>query len=173
MYPSTDGQQILSIDYRVKDCLVATLKIACNGSKTDDMPSDIIPPEYIDMESSRNVHMIREKSDIDPDIGIQVYCGSDPYLSPILLSEETEYEIELESKTDGVRNQLKSLSDADGTLMLKPSIFNSNNNKILYRLYSKSYVGKGFFDIEYYSNTISIPFEMRSKKIEGDVILFS
>ncbi len=166
MCPSTDDQQILSIDFCVKDRLVATLKIACVCPIPDDVLSNITPPDYVDMDNSLNIHLIKEKSEIDPNIGIQVYCGSDPYLSPILLSEETEYEIEVESKADGVGNQLKSPSDADGTLMLKTSIFNSDNNKKSYRLYSKSYVGKGFFDIEYYSDTISIPFEMRSKKIE-------
>lgn len=163
MYPSTEGQQILSVDFRIGDRLVATLRIACVGHIPGDVPSDIKPPEYIDVENSQNIQFIREKSEIDPNVGIQIYCGDDPYLSPILLSEETEYEMELKSIA-GVGNRLKSLSNTD--LILKPSIFNSDDNEKSYRLYSKSYVGKGFFDIEYYSDTISIPFEMRSKKIE-------
>jgi hypothetical protein len=55
MYPSTEGQQILSVDFRIGNRLVATLRIACVGHIPDDVPSDIKPPKYIDVENSQNI----------------------------------------------------------------------------------------------------------------------
>ena len=96
MCPSTEERQVLSVDF-IDGCeSVATLKIACLGSVPKRSNTGSRVPQYVDLENSVNIETVEDKDDIDPLIGIQVYCGNDPYLSPILLSEETEYEIEID-----------------------------------------------------------------------------
>ncbi len=166
MCPSTEGRQVLSVDFIDGQELVATLKITCLGLVPTDSKTNFTVPDYVNLDHSVNIRTIRDKNDIEPQIGIQVYCGNDPYLSPILLSEETDYEIEIDFISDSLADPLKSLTDSNDTLTLKSSYFNSNNHRRTYRLYSKSYVGKGLFDIRHNGNLLTIPFEMRSKKIE-------
>ena len=166
MCPSTEERQVLSVDF-VDGCEpVATLKITCLGSIPNTSNTGSRVPQYVDVEHSVNIETVEDKNDIDPLIGIQVYCGEDPYLSPILLSEETEYEIEIDLRSDLLEDPLRSLMDFNDTLTLKSSYFNSDNRRRTYRLYSKSYVGKGLFDIRHDGKLLTIPFEMRSKKIE-------
>ncbi len=166
MCPSTEERQVLSVDF-IDGCeSVATLIITCLGSVPKTSNTRPIVPQYVNLEHSVNIETVEDKDDIDPLIGIQVYCGEDPYLSPILLSEETEYEIEIDLRSDLLGDPLRSLMDSNDTLTLKSSYFNSDNRRRTYRLYSKSYVGKGLFDIRHDGKLLTIPFEMRSKKIE-------
>ncbi|MBR3475875.1 MAG: DUF2357 domain-containing protein [Candidatus Methanomethylophilaceae archaeon] len=51
-------------------------------------------------------------------------------------------------------------------MTLRSSFFNRDEKRRTYRLYSRSYVGKGFFDLKDCGKLLKIPFEMRSKKIE-------
>ncbi|MBR4225804.1 MAG: DUF2357 domain-containing protein [Candidatus Methanomethylophilaceae archaeon] len=142
------------------------MNITCLGPVPERPVSDCLVPEYINLDRSANIDVIHDKEDIDPQIGIQIYTGEDPFLSPILLSEETEYEIEIDCRSELLHDPLSALFDHNDTLTLKSSFFNSDNRRRTYRLYSKSYVGKGFFDIEHDDNLLKVPFEVRSKKIE-------
>ena len=67
---------------------------------------------------------------------------------------------------DGITDEMQYLRKCGNTLFFKANHFGSDSKKKIYQLYSKSYVGKGYFDIEFKGTVLKIPFEVRSKKIE-------
>ena len=171
---------ILTMQFMKNDCILAILRIAqLSGSKNRVCEHS---PTYIDTSSSQNIDYISNLDEIDQLTPIQVYCGNDPSLSPILLLEETEYDIELIIKNNKVSNELRYLYDNGQSLNIRVNHFGNDNCHKIYTFYSKGYVGKGFFDIEYDGSVLKIPFEIRSKKIEylqdypemlGDIASFS
>ena len=86
----------------------------------------------------------------------------------ILLLEETSYEIEIEALKQGLDtgdSLLGSLRDYPESIQFEESLFDNENGPMRFRLYFRSYVGKGRFDILFNEETVAIPFEVRSKKI--------
>lgn len=165
MSPSTadSDQSVLTINFSSKDEIVASLSIAqASGQvrKCDNMPA------YIDQKSSINIDFIDNKNEIDQSTPIQVYCGNDLPLPNILLLEETEYDMELRIHNIAVNNELQYLFSNQETLNIKINRFGNEKDHKLYTFYSKGYIGKGFFDVTFRNETISLPFEVRSKKIE-------
>ena len=160
---------------------VAILRIANESyGKVSSVESRI--PDYIDKGGTENVSFIHDGGDLDSTTPIMVYCGNDRNISPLLLLEETGYDIELELLNDRVSNEMSYLRSTSDELFFKPNHFGSDRNRRIYYLYSKSYVGKGFFDITLDGVVLKIPFEIRSKKIEyindypkmlGDIAEFS
>ena len=159
-----ENNSYLVVNFTVKDEVVAVLKIA--QTRGTNCRSCSHYPSYIDAKSSVNVDFITDKNEIDQLSPIQVYCGNDPALPSILLLEETEYDLELEKKSNRVVEELKYLFDNDQSLIIKPNRFGNSDEHKIYTFYSKSYVGKGFFDINIDDTVVKIPFEVRSKKIE-------
>jgi len=161
----TDAESsILTIKFTNNGDELAVLRIA-QSSGVRCRTCNHVPP-YVDLESSINIDYITDKKQIDQLTPIQVYCGHETTIPRILLLEETEYDIELEIKNDNVSDELMYLFKNDQMLIVKVNRFENNNKHKLLTLYSKSYVGKGFFDIEIGNETLEIPFEMRSKKID-------
>lgn len=155
---------LLTLNFVNDGVIVATMRIAQScGRFVRDGDTNL---SYIDKGESRNIDYISKIEEIDQLTPIQIYCGNDPSLSKILLLEETEYDIELTLIEEGVTDVLGYLQDNEQSLNLKQNRFTDGANCKLYTLYFKSYVGKGFFDINYRSALIKIPFEVRSKKIE-------
>lgn len=166
MCPSTTetDDSILVVRFEYNGELIAELSIAqYRGPKCRECIRDL---PFIDMAASRCVDYISEDNEIDPQIPIQVYCGNNEALSRILLLEETEYDLKLEIKDKGVTDEMKYLSGCKDSMFLRPNRFENGNTLKLYTLYSKSYVGKGYFDLKYKGALVQIPFEVRSKKIE-------
>lgn len=155
---------VLTVHFTFEDKVVAVLRIAQAAGAFHRKCEGI--PQYIDRDSSVNIDYISDKEEIDQFSPIQVYCGNNPSLPSILLMEETEYDLELVSFDSGITNELQYLFDNDQTLSLKVNRFGNGRTHKIYTFYSKSYVGKGFFDITLRGNVLKIPFEVRSKKIE-------
>lgn len=159
------ANQVLSMVLR-QGCKTVKLKIAAvSGENICETADPASLPEYIDLDSSISICCVQDKG-IDGETPIQVYAGNDSNLPKILLLEETEYEIMTESDlpADCLFPYLKNNG---GSLSVKASILkNDSPEHQFYNLYFRSYVGKGFFDFIADGQTISIPFEVRSKKIE-------
>ena len=135
------------------------------ASASTDTASEEIPtlvPGYIDTEGSQNIDYIEDKKDVNDTSPIQVYLGGDPDISPILLLEETDYDILLQGEVD---EAFPYLFGNSGNIALKHVHFHGADGGRIYKLRFKSYVGKGFFDIVRKGSIISVPFEVRSRKI--------
>ena len=136
---------VLTVNFTYEDRVVAVLRIAQTAGVLQ-RKSDRCP-KYIDRDSSTNIDYISDNCEIDQFSPIQVYCGNDPSLPSILLIEETEYDLELETFDPGLTDELHYLFENDQTLSLKVNRFGNDKTHKIYTFYSKSYVGKGFFDL--------------------------
>ncbi len=92
-----------------------------------------------------------------------VYQNGSDDLSPILLLEETEYEVALSGNVDSA---LDYISDNSKSIVLHRMNLCGSDDEIIYILNFRGYVGKGYFDVTIDGTRISIPFEVRSKKID-------
>lgn len=150
---------ILSGDRGAKAKL--TLVAECAFTTESDLPA--YAPSYIDRGESENIPCVTDKSLIDSSSPIMIYMGEDSSLSPILLLEETRYEIKLEGAVDSAFDYITENSN---DIALNKLYFKASGDDALYVLIFRSYVGKGFFDVTIDGERISIPFEVRSKKID-------
>ena len=156
--------QILSIVLRHGSKTIE-LKIAASteGSVNSDIGLSSLS-EHIDFDG-KNISCVRD-GEIDGETPIQIYIGNDGNLSKILLLEETDYEIMVESDLPA-ENIFHYLEDNKDSLTARTSILKSDHNGLyFYDLRFRSYVGKGFFDFIVDDQPIKVPFEVRSKKIE-------
>ena len=186
MSPSTtdsngNSYSTISLNFKDGNETIAILRIA-NEYSGRIVNKDHALPHYINEKESKNVSFVVDKKDLDSHTPIIVYCGEDKSISPLLLLEETGYDLELELLSKNISEEMSYLKTNSDELFFKSNHFGSDDNKRIYYLYSKSYVGKGFFDLKYKNNVFKIPFEIRSKKIEyindypqmlGDIAEFS
>ena len=120
--------------------------------------------------SFENIQKVERPDDQTP---IQYYTGRDINLSPILLLEETRYQIFFKPYNIGPDFSLKLLpsirGDKEGNFIFEPWRIPSQGNKkheLGGNLNFYSYAGKSVFDIEIDGiKSKSYPFEVRSKKI--------
>lgn len=120
--------------------------------------------------SFENIQKVERPDDQTP---IQYYTGKDINLSPILLLEETRYQIFFKPfniSSDSILKLLPSIrGDKEGNFIFEPWRFPSKDNakhEIGGNLNFHSYAGKSIFDIEINGiKSKSHPFEVRSKKI--------
>lgn len=117
-------------------------------------------PNYID--SIENVKVITEISELSGVTPIEIYVGENLDFSPIMLLEETEYELLLKGQADC---EFSYLRDNSGSIALHKMRLNGFENYSIFTLNFGGYVGKGWFDITLDAHQYSIPFEVRSKKI--------
>lgn len=117
-------------------------------------------PNYID--SIENVKVITEISELSGVTPIEIYVGENLDFSPIMLLEETEYELLLKGQVDC---EFSYLRDNSGSIALHKMRLNGFENYSIFTLNFGGYVGKGWFDITLDAHQYSIPFEVRSKKI--------
>lgn len=153
----------LEILFRDGDAVVASLKIAYasdNMQTCGSVPD--IAPDYIGRDSTENIMFVSSKEKIDGSTPIQIYLGSDPDICPIMLLEERDYELLL---TGDVDRAFPYITDNSGEMSLRKVHFGGPEGGSIYRLAFRNYVGKGFFDIVSGGRTISVPFEVRSRKI--------
>ncbi len=156
---------------------VAELTLAAGSAPAaPDLPSYV--PDYIRPEGTSNVPFAADTDDIDGRSPIVVYSGEDPSLSPILLLEETEYEMMLSGDIDSAFGHLSGCRDT----VLRRMHLRRQGEDPIYTLYFRGYVGKGYFDVVSRGKEYTIPFEVRSKKIDylkdyprmlGDISEFS
>lgn len=109
----------------------------------------------------------------DNETPIQYYCGNDINLSPLMLLEETRYQVFFETENNNFEDELSLLPtirrDQKGNFIFESWRFPSKDNKKIViggNLNFHSYAGKSFLDIELNGlRTKPYPFEVRSKKI--------
>lgn len=119
--------------------------------------------EYIDVENTKNVPFVSDIDSVDGYTPIMIYQNRSDDLSPILLLEETEYEVVLSGKVDSA---LSYISDNSKNIILRRMNLYRSDDEVMYILNFRGYVGKGYFDVTIDGTRISIPFEVRSKKID-------
>lgn len=164
MHNMSDDVSILSLLF-IKDeyvkanitiaskCMHSTESITCNGCV----------PDYIDVEKTKNVPFVSDINSIDGYTPIMIYQNRADNLSPILLLEETEYEMILSGEVESALNYIAKNS---ANITLHRMNLHKSDNETMYILNFKGYVGKGHFDVIINGSEISIPFEVRSKKID-------
>ena len=153
----------LTLLFRHNNSTRASLRIASVTYQPPSYTGSQALPEYISPEGEYNVEFIKNKDEVNGSSPIQVYLGGDPDLNPILLLEETEYDLLL---TGDVKDAFPYIRDNSGEIALRKLHFKGDGGSTIFKLVFKSYVGKGFFDVLTTEDIrISIPFEVRSKKI--------
>lgn len=120
-------------------------------------------PDYISHDGTVNVPCVSEKLSIDGSTPIMIYTGDDKGISPILLLEETEYEVMLHGDVDSAFDYLIENS---GEIALRRMHLHRSPDERMYTLSFHGYVGKGWFDVTVGGIEVRIPFEVRSKKID-------
>ena len=117
-------------------------------------------PEYV--IETENVRIVDDSRDLSGNVPMEFYAGGDPDLIPIMLLEETGYEILLKGHVD---DAFPYLRDNSGGIALHRMRLNGSEDYSVFTLNFGGYVGKGWFDIVIGETRSSIPFEVRSKKI--------
>lgn len=120
-------------------------------------------PDCISPDGTVNVPCVSEKTSIDGSTPIMIYTGDDRSISPILLLEETEYEVMLHGDVDSAFDYILENS---GEVALRRMHLHRSPDERMYTLSFHGYVGKGWFDVTSGGREIKIPFEVRSKKID-------
>lgn len=153
---------VLALRFIDGDETLAVLEIAAVSNQCEVPSQDEQLPDYIDRSSIVNVPFVSDEADIDEFSPVMLYTGTDPDIRTLLLLEETDYELRLVGRVDSAFDYLRSNSN---DVALREMHFRGESGDSLYRLTFKSYVGKGYFDVSCGDRVISIPFEVRSKKI--------
>lgn len=123
---------------------------------------------YIDEKQSSNVDWIPDIKEISKDVPIQVLCDNNPDIPPVLLLEESAYQIRIKRHSHMLDNEkeLQYLMNYGNTLKCSRSLFDDDGQDICYySFYSKGYVGTCYFNIFQKGIEYRIPFEIRSKKL--------
>jgi len=144
-----------------------TIELTIAASIKEIISSELEPrtlPEKIVL-SGRNIKYVYD-AEIDCETPIQIYDGNEGNLSKILLLEETDYEIRVE--TDLPDEYIFPYLFKNGKSISVNSSYLKNDTpgSKYYDLRFRSYVGKGLFDFVIEKKEVSIPFEVRSKKID-------
>lgn len=138
------------------------MSLSVGGGPLEEFPVPEHPPAFIRADLSEGVMFINDLSGVNGEVPFQVYTGCDSSLSPILLLENTVYEISLASEGESSFDYLRENS---GEISLRKLHFQGEGGEELYILQFRSYVGKGYFDITVDGRRLEIPFEVRSRKI--------
>ena len=155
---------ILALRFIDGDRTVATLKLAFQPSPP--CPLDLSRlPDCIDAGGTSGVGSITEETGIDSESPVQIYLGADAGIRPILLLEETDYELELVS-SDGckIEHAFSDLVENSDSLALRRMLLSLPESDV-YTLNFRSFVGNSDFDITVGGRKLTIPFEVRSKKL--------
>ena len=163
-------QQLLIVSFGPSDSPAALLRIAATSDRNlkniENQPKTDQIPEYIRIHECKSMCLIGNKTDIDDFSPIQIYCGEEPDLSPILLLEETEYDLELSGCIESAFDYFNSNTlKGENNVVLKLNNFSGNNGSAIYKLLFKGYVGKGKFDVTTKDGHYEVHFEVRSKKM--------
>ena len=147
---------------------IAELTIASEYSGVEGEVKTVSNISYIDEKQSSNIDWIPDITEINGHMPIQVLCNNTDDIPPILLLEETSYQIRIKrhSLNLDVNRELKYLINHGDSLKCSKSLFDDDGQNICYySFYSKGYVGKCFFNIFDDGIEYRIPFEIRSKKL--------
>ncbi|MBQ8373463.1 MAG: DUF2357 domain-containing protein, partial [Candidatus Methanomethylophilaceae archaeon] len=137
------------------------LATVSDASVTDGLMGYI--PEYVSPKGTVNVPCVSQKSSIDGQTPLMIYTGDDLGIAPILLLEETEYEVMLCGDVDSAFDYIAQNS---GEIALKRMHLHRSTDERMYTLSFRGYVGKGWFDVTSGDRKARMPFEVRSKKID-------
>lgn len=153
---TTSSLQVL-FSFENKDVIVtisSEMSYCCNFIDNDaDVPSNIITHQNVP------VVLLGESLQHFSDSPIILYVGNDKRMPNILLLEESRYYLQVDGSCDSFFEYLVGNTDC--------FFFHSvPKNSNLFILSSKSYVGKGFIDVTIDGMLLSVPFEVRSKKID-------
>ena len=121
-----------------------------------------IVPEYVIKDDSQGITYVNDISHIDGVTPIQVFTGNSNSLSPILLLENTPYQIAVSGDAESAFDYLHKNS---GEISLNKLHFKSEKGEDIYLLKFEGYVGKGYFDMTFDGRIIKIPVEVRSRKL--------
>ena len=119
-------------------------------------------PKCVVSELSHGIQYIDDVEDVDGISPIQVYTGPDNAPSPVLLLENTVYEMEISGVFDSSFDYLRENS---GEISLRRLRYTGAEGEEVYILQFRGYVGKGYFDVTFGGKRFEIPFEVRSRKI--------
>ncbi len=180
MSEMSDFQSAVVLAFRDGNRVLAEMTLAAeNDSDSECASMPNIVPEYLIRDRSLNIPCVSDIDDIDGYSPLMVYLGGNANLSPLLLLEETDYELRLSGKVDSAFDYL--IGNGGDIVLRKIGLCGSDIDQY-YTLSFKGYVGKGYFDIVSEGKKYSIPFEVRSKKIDyfrqyplmiGDIAEFS
>lgn len=143
---------------------MATMRLAAPPSPPRALDRTRLP-DYIDADGTSGIGSISEESEIDPESPVQIYLGPDEGLRPVLLLEETDYELELiASDGCGIDAAFPSLFENSDSMALRRMLLSPPGTDV-YSLNFRSFVGNSDFDIVVNDRRLTIPFEVRSKKL--------
>ncbi|MGF7118648.1 DUF2357 domain-containing protein [Methanobacterium oryzae] len=159
-------EQKVSIQIKDLDGNLGTLAITAVSNKQ-------IGNDWVYIEDDLNLENIPLVEKPDNETPIQYYCGNDINLSPLMLLEETRYQIFFKPEKTFIDSELRLLStirrNQNSNFIFEPWRIPSEDNEkheIGGNLNFHSYAGKSFFDIEIDGiKSEPYPFEVRSKKI--------
>lgn len=161
-------ESYLELEFKENGITYASMTIGVESPVvlTNDVP-DWKKPSYIAAEGSSNIDYAEDYRLIDGSTPIQILIGDGSGISPVLLLEETDYQIQFRCLDERVdKNRILEYIHNNGNLLISSSMFDKGGEGVFhYRFRSKSYVGKCFFNIFVGEREICIPFEIRSKKI--------
>lgn len=105
MHNMSDDVSTLSLLFIKDECVKASITIAsrCMHS-TESIACNGYVPDYIDVEKTKNVPFVSDINSIDGYTPIMIYQNRADNLSPILLLEETEYEMILSGEVESALN---------------------------------------------------------------------
>ena len=95
-------------------------------------------PDCISPDGTVNVPCVSEKTSIDGSTPIMIYTGDDRSISPILLLEETEYEVMLRGDVDSAFDYILENS---GEVALRRMHLHRSPDERMYTLSFHGYVG--------------------------------
>lgn len=153
---------VLALSFADGDDEVGRIQISAEAEDpTDSDPLGAVPG-YVITDLSHGIRYIDDVGEVDDISPIQVYAGTDCSLAPILLLENTVYEIEISGMFDSSFDYLRENS---GEISLRRLRFAGAHGEGVYILQFRSYVGKGYLDVTVGGKRLVIPFEVRSRKI--------
>lgn len=155
---------ILALRFMENEKTLATLKLAASAASSCFFDQDRLP-HFIDAENTKGVGIIMEESEVDSDSPVQLYLGPEIDMRRILLLEETDYELELiPSEGVDVEDAFSDLFENSDSLAIRRMLLSSPGSDV-YSLNFRSFVGNSDFNITVNGRKITIPFEVRSKKL--------
>ena len=167
MSPSTvdkSAVSILALRFMENEKTLATLKLAASAVSSSSLDQYSLP-HFIDAENTKGVGIIMEESEVDSDSLVQLYLGPEVDMRRILLLEETDYELELiPSEGVEIEDAFSDLFENSDSMAIRRMLLSSPGSDV-YSLNFRSFVGNSDFDITIDGRKITIPFEVRSKKL--------
>ena len=161
-------ETVLVIKFLVRGQVVAKTTIVAERAMETKNTDDSGHPGYVCASESRDIEWIHDRSQIDGHSPIQVMCGYTDELPSILLLEETDYRIKVERLSPGLDNtqEFSFLRGSGESLKSTRDFDKEGSDQVCYYFFrSRSYVGKSFLNVVHEGEEVSIPIEIRSKKL--------